>query len=215
MVEVFQMDEELSARAIEEEDRILQAVEDVIDFWGFKGIHGRVWGMLYLATEPMTMDEIGERLDLSAGAVSMALKELRQIGVVARVKKRSDRKTHYIAETDFMKMITGILEDREKRIVNTATDRIRESADGLNKLSREAGGASKKELKQKVEKARKLELLGLSIFALIESVAKLRNVDSGALRDLSRLAGTLVETPERKLKRLTKKWKNDWNRLIS
>ena len=114
-----------------------------------------------------------------------------------------------------MKMITGILEDREKRIINIATHRIRESADGLDQLSREARGTRKKELKQKVEKARNLELLGLSVFTMIESVAKLRNVDSGALRDLSRLAGTLVETPDVKLKRLTKKWKSDWNRLIS
>ena len=46
--------------------------------FGFKRVHGRVWGLLVLASEPLAAKDISHTLSLSQAATSGALSE--QIG---------------------------------------------------------------------------------------------------------------------------------------
>jgi hypothetical protein len=55
-----------------------------------------------------------ERLQMSAGAVSMALTELQRWGVVRRVWRPGERKEFYEAETNFWKMISKVVQERER-----------------------------------------------------------------------------------------------------
>jgi DNA-binding transcriptional regulator GbsR (MarR family) len=50
--------------------------------FGFKRVHGRVWGLLVLAGQPLASKEVGEELSLSQGATSTTLNELREWGAV-------------------------------------------------------------------------------------------------------------------------------------
>src|SRR5580658_8192022 len=77
------------------------AIGDVIEHWGFRKVLGRVWTVLFIAAEPLPAAAIGERLAMSAGAVSMALTDLQRWGVVHRVWRPGERKEFFAAETDF------------------------------------------------------------------------------------------------------------------
>ena len=57
----------------------IDAVGNVIEFWGFKRNQGRVWALLYLRGEPLTAGEIERELDLSKGGVSMLLRDLERV----------------------------------------------------------------------------------------------------------------------------------------
>lgn len=50
--------------------------------FGFKRIHGRVWGLLVLAGQPLASKEIASELAISQGATSTALNELAEWGAV-------------------------------------------------------------------------------------------------------------------------------------
>ena len=50
--------------------------------FGFKRIHGRVWGLLVLAREPMTSKDIYHALSISQAAASEALNELAEWGAI-------------------------------------------------------------------------------------------------------------------------------------
>jgi hypothetical protein len=50
--------------------------------FGFKRVHGRVWGLLVLAGQPLSSREISDQLSLSQGATSTTLNELREWGAV-------------------------------------------------------------------------------------------------------------------------------------
>jgi hypothetical protein len=50
--------------------------------FGFKRVHGRVWGLLVLAGQPLSSKEIGEALSLSTGATSTTLHELGEWGAL-------------------------------------------------------------------------------------------------------------------------------------
>ena len=50
--------------------------------FGFKRLHGRVWGLLVLAGHPLSSKEIAAALEISQGATSSALNELAEWGAI-------------------------------------------------------------------------------------------------------------------------------------
>lgn len=97
--------------------RVADQIGALMEFWGFKRVHGRVWTTLFLAQEPLSAAEIRKRLGVSVGATSMALTELRRWGAVreARVTSRS---MHYEPETNIWRLVSRVLQDREKRMLD-------------------------------------------------------------------------------------------------
>ncbi len=95
----------------------VDAVGNVIEFWGFKRNQGRVWALLYLRGEPLTAGEIERELDLSKGGVSMLLRDLERWGVVQRVRLPQDTVWRYGAENDLVRMVTHVIEEREAGFV--------------------------------------------------------------------------------------------------
>lgn len=104
---------------------VVEAVGNTIDFWRFKRNHGRTWALLYLRGKPLNAAEIQETLGLSKGAVSMVSRELEQWGVVRRVRTPGDATWRFTAETDLMKMVRRVVEEREAAFVS----RVKEDLD--------------------------------------------------------------------------------------
>jgi hypothetical protein len=50
--------------------------------FGFKRVHGRVWGLLVLAGQPLSSREISRELGLSQGATSTSINELAEWGAI-------------------------------------------------------------------------------------------------------------------------------------
>src|SRR5258705_3007397 len=60
----------------------LPAFEQFFKTFGFKRVHGRVWGLLVLSGQPLSSREIGDQLSLSQGATSTCLSELTEWGAI-------------------------------------------------------------------------------------------------------------------------------------
>ena len=120
------------------EELVVDAVGNTIDFWRFKRNHGRVWALLYLRGRALSAGEIERAMGLSKGAVSMVTRELETWGVVKRARVPSDATWRFVAETDLMKMIRRVIEDREGQFVS----RVRQDLEQAEKLARAAGNVS-------------------------------------------------------------------------
>src|SRR5436309_14852934 len=94
----------------------------IAEFWGFTRTVGRAFGLLYLSREPLPQADIQVRLGISAGSASMTLAALGRWGVVHKIWVRGQRREHYQAETDFWKMISGVLNERERREIGAAVE---------------------------------------------------------------------------------------------
>lgn len=97
--------------------RLAEAIGAVMEFWGFKRAMGRVWTVLYLSPAAVTAAELGERLGMSAGAVSMTVAELLGWGAIRKLRRAGDRRDFYEAETQIGKLITRVIRERELRLV--------------------------------------------------------------------------------------------------
>jgi DNA-binding transcriptional regulator GbsR (MarR family) len=155
------------------------AVGDVIEYWGFRKALGRVWAVLYLWDGPLSAGDIGERLQMSAGAVSMALTELQRWAVVKRVWLPGERREFFEAEVDLWKMIAKVISERERYLARGVRERLEQAG----RLLAESGGG----VKGQREKLEKLVSVAQLAERVIEAFIQSR------MADFSTFTGALVE----------------------
>ena len=111
---------------------------EIVSFWGFKASMGRIWTLLYLSDHSFPADVIADKTQLSAGAVSMALAELVQWGLITRDPTPQERKRHYRAETDVWAVIRRIFRERELRLVGRAVRQFESALATLEQAKRQS-----------------------------------------------------------------------------
>lgn len=109
--------------------KVADAVGALIESWGFKRNMGRMWAVLYLEDHALTAAELGERLGLSTGSVSMLLAEMLQWGAIKKSWVVGERREHYEAETSLWKMVSRVFRERELNWIKAARDQFEEARD--------------------------------------------------------------------------------------
>ena len=104
--------------------RVADAVGALLEGWGFKRNMGRMWTVLYLENRPLHAADLGERLGLSTGAVSMLLTELQEWGAIKKAWVVGERREHYEAETSIWKMVSRVFRERELVWIRTAQEQF-------------------------------------------------------------------------------------------
>ena len=102
--------------------KVADAVGALMEAWGFKRNLGRMWAVLYLESAPLNATDLGERLGLSTGAVSMLLTEGQEWGAIKKAWVVGERKEHYEAETTIWKMVSRVFRERELQWIKSASD---------------------------------------------------------------------------------------------
>lgn len=156
----------------------IEAVGNVIEFWGFKRNQGRVWALLYLRDVALTAAELEKELELSKGGVSMLTRDLERWGVVLRVRTPGDSSWRYRAETDLLKMARRVIEEREFSFIA----RIRADLEEARKLA-EADGST---TKAQVQRLRRMETLAEATEKALKMFLKTSRLDVGSMFDVFR-----------------------------
>lgn len=85
---------------------------------------GELYGFLFVSPEPLSMDALSDRLQLSKGATSQGLRLLRNVGAVRVVYRVGDRRDHFVAETELRKLVDGFLREQVQPHVESGGQRI-------------------------------------------------------------------------------------------
>ncbi|MDQ1295988.1 MAG: hypothetical protein QG608_3875 [Actinomycetota bacterium] len=75
----------------------VQEIGNLLGTWGLPHATGRVFGYLLIRSEPASLDEISEALDLSKGAVSVATRQLDMWTLARRTTQPGSRRVLYEA----------------------------------------------------------------------------------------------------------------------
>ena len=173
-------------------DEIRAAQDRFIEFWGEMGTRwgvqrsvAEVHALLFIAGEPLSAEDIMERLSISRGSVSTTLKQLVEWGLVQRVrsKDRADRREYHHAEQDVWKLFYTILRARKRR----EFDPLIEELGGCRVTQKSA----KKSDRQKQHDQKIDELLELCQFfdGLANTIAKSGKGIERATKILSKVLG--------------------------
>ena len=163
--------------------KVADAVGALMEAWGFRRNMGRMWTVLYLEDHPLTAADLGERLGLSTGAVSMLLTELLQWGIVKKAWVVGERREHYEAETSLWKMVSRVFRERELNWIKQAADQFAVAGEELKPGS----DARRKLIAERIANLTQLTQVGAN---LLESMLEGESVDSLPIKT----AGELAET---------------------
>lgn len=113
------------------QQHFIQGMSRISSFWGFPKAMGAIYGAIYLSPAPICLDDLVEQVGVSKGAVSTNVRQLERLGMVHKHILLGERRDFYSAETDFWKIIKGILKEREQSEFDLALHTVSESLDML------------------------------------------------------------------------------------
>lgn len=161
----------------------MEGMSGISQFWGLpKGV-GAIFGVLYLSSAPLSLDELVRETGLSKGAISTNVRMLTRLGLIHPVNRLSDRKDYYEAETDFYKAIRAILRERQNSEFDRAVASVGKTLEGLE----QAGGESDPERAFLAERVRALKDFFDALDALTSAVARLDSLGMNTVQTVLKI----------------------------
>lgn len=129
----------------------IEAIEMFINFLKLIGLPksvGEIYGLLFVSTKPLSMEDLMDRLKISLGAASQGLKLLRSVGAVKVIYTPGERRDRYIADLELSRFATSFIKEE----LNPRMDRALERIKRMEKLAETMTPEEQKASFQKIER---------------------------------------------------------------
>lgn len=152
--------------------KLEEAQQQFIASWGAFGSHwginrtmAQIHALLMISADPLSQDDIMEKLSISRGNVNMNIRDLIDWGLVDRIIIPGERKEFFSAEKDIWKVATQIVKERKKREL----DPMLRLFDTLGEVE---GDKKDKNIKQFTETVSNIKKFGLQADKMLEMMIK-------------------------------------------
>jgi len=109
---------------------LTRAQEEVISFFcdgvrvlGLPRSIGEIYGLLFISEEPLSLDDLVEKLGISKGSASQGLKFLKNLGALEKVEK--ERKSHYSPVTNLKSLVAGFIREEVVPHMNSGQEKLK------------------------------------------------------------------------------------------
>ncbi|MFB6270299.1 MAG: GbsR/MarR family transcriptional regulator [Halobacterium sp.] len=101
-------------------ERVVEAFERSAEIYGLNRSYGRLYGILFFADGPKSLDELADESGFAKSTVSTAMKELERFHVVQRRSLAGQGKRAFFeAERDFWRVFQELLDRQVRREIDT------------------------------------------------------------------------------------------------
>jgi DNA-binding transcriptional regulator GbsR (MarR family) len=97
---------------------------DLADLLGNPSSLGSIYGLLFASPDPLSMEEIVERLGISTGTASQGLRRLVELEAIMPGKADGERVTRYTAKLELRPFVAMFLEQQLLPRLNRSSGRI-------------------------------------------------------------------------------------------
>ena len=146
------------------QDALIHALGRQSAFWGLGKTAGEMYAVLYLNSEPVSLEEVAQRLKVTKGNISVAIRQLEQLGMVRRSWQKGDRRVFFEAEVDFWKIASSVLGLRYKPEFDQSFSLVEESAS----LAEQAALSAERDIM--ITRLKSLQEFYLQLDSLVEVV---------------------------------------------
>jgi HTH-type transcriptional regulator, glycine betaine synthesis regulator len=115
-------------------ENLINSLGQLAESAGFNRMIGQIYALLYLSPAQLSLGEIAEKLGASKGSASLNTTSMERWGMIKRFNRPADRRDYYEADTDFWKVIRGILRNREKKLINDFKSSVADSLKEVKKV---------------------------------------------------------------------------------
>ncbi|MEZ3115814.1 GbsR/MarR family transcriptional regulator [Halobaculum sp. MBLA0147] len=164
----------------EARERVIQAIEQSAEIYGLSRSYGRLYGLLYFADGPASLDALVEASGYAKSTVSTTLKDMERLHLVYRRSVPGEgKKAFYEAERDFWTVLQEFLRREVQREINTMQRALTEAEETLEDTDGEVAARDRervRQLRQTYERSDRLVrlLTGSSVERLADLLGRLR-----------------------------------------
>jgi DNA-binding transcriptional regulator GbsR (MarR family) len=108
------------------EEGLVAVFADLAELFGNPRSYGQIYGLLFANEDPLSMEEIARRLDMSQGSISQGLRQLEAFGAVVKGKPDGSRQALYSAKLEMKLLISGFLKERVIPRLESTESRVEE-----------------------------------------------------------------------------------------
>ncbi len=94
--------------------------------WGINKAMAQIQALLFIATKPLSMEDIMEELKISRGNASMNLRQLMDWGIVTKALIAGERREFFTTEKDVQELARQIAKERSRREIQPVIKVLKE-----------------------------------------------------------------------------------------
>lgn len=94
------------------ERQVVDVFVDGVKVLGLPRSIGEIYGMLFIVPEPLSLDDLVNRLSISKGSASQGLRTLKDLGAVKEIDVEGVRRTYYEADVELKQLVGGLIREQ-------------------------------------------------------------------------------------------------------
>jgi len=106
--------------------------------WGISKVMAEIHALLYVSRDPLTLEEMSDKLMTSRSNISLNVRGLVDLGVVKKVIVRGERKDYYTAEDDIGKVAKLLAFAKKRKELDPAMEIVDHAINQLDPGANEA-----------------------------------------------------------------------------
>ncbi len=110
----------------EAKEKFIQTWGSLGTLWGINKAMAQIHALLFVAPEPLSMEDIMEELHISRGNTSTNLRALMEWGIVFKTSKSGERKEYFSSEKDVYELARQIGRERSRREIQPTMKMLKE-----------------------------------------------------------------------------------------
>ncbi|MFC7338040.1 GbsR/MarR family transcriptional regulator [Haloferula chungangensis] len=100
----------MSVNALEKQ--VVDVFVDGVKVLGLPRSIGEIYGLLFVAPQPLSLDDFVARLGMSKGSASQGLRTLRDLGAVRETSVEGARRVFYEADVELKRLVGGFVREQ-------------------------------------------------------------------------------------------------------
>ncbi|MGQ8870971.1 GbsR/MarR family transcriptional regulator [Paenibacillus sp. TSA_86.1] len=128
------LQEDQQAAVLKIRKRVIEAIGRNMDLYGVTLSTGHLYGLLFFAEKPMTLDDMGREMEMSKTSMSTGVRTLLDLKMVNKVWSKGSRKDLYEVEYDWHQTFTDYFAIKWRKAVESNLQILRKSVDEMNRL---------------------------------------------------------------------------------
>ncbi|WP_341404405.1 GbsR/MarR family transcriptional regulator [Luteolibacter soli] len=106
------------------EAQVIQVFVDGVKVLGLPRSIGEIYGLLFISPEPLSLDDLVERLGISKGSASQGLRALKGLGAVREIDLENSRRLHFQADTELKRLVGGFIREQVRPHLESGQSKV-------------------------------------------------------------------------------------------
>lgn len=94
------------------EQQVIDFFVDGVRVLGLPRSIGEIYGLLFISSAPLSLDDLVARLTISKGSASQGLRTLKTLGAIRETPSNGERRTYYEPAVDLKRLAGGFIKEQ-------------------------------------------------------------------------------------------------------